>query len=170
MRIWIRGISCSGKTTLAKRISKELQIRHIELDQYHWLPNWKERETQEFAELVGKEISSKHWVIDGNYSKIHKHLNIEHDLIIWMDYSLLRLLYRCAQRTFRRIIFKEEVCNGNRESLKSLFSRDNLFFWIFKTYRRRKMDLNKLLNENEKIVIIRSEKDLSQLITDLKSW
>jgi adenylate kinase family enzyme len=49
-RIAIVGTSASGKTTLAKALSRALRIPHIELDALNWLPDWKERRHEDFLE------------------------------------------------------------------------------------------------------------------------
>ncbi|HOD53626.1 MAG TPA: adenylate kinase [Candidatus Cloacimonadota bacterium] len=168
MKIWVRGVSCSGKSTLAKKLAEELNIKHIELDHLHWLPGWQERDKHEFAQLVRAEISHGHWIIDGNYSKIHQLVNFKQDLIVWLDYPLPVLLWRCTKRTLGRICFKKKVCNGNIENLSSLFSRDSLYLWILKTYQKRKNDLKTLIEKNEKVCVIRSQKDIDQLLLRLK--
>lgn len=68
-RITIVGVSGSGKTTTALRLSQILNIPHIELDALHWLPNWVMIETGAFRQLVSQALSGPAWVADGNYSK-----------------------------------------------------------------------------------------------------
>jgi hypothetical protein len=46
-------------------------------------------------------------------------------------------------RTFKRALTREELWNGNRESLWThlkLWSDDSLFRWLFKTYWQRKRE------------------------------
>ena len=39
-RIAIVGSSCSGKTTLGRELAALLDVKFVELDEYHWLPDW----------------------------------------------------------------------------------------------------------------------------------
>ena len=39
MKIIVVGTMCAGKTTLARKIAKELDLKHIEIDQLYWKPN-----------------------------------------------------------------------------------------------------------------------------------
>ncbi len=169
MRISIRGVSCSGKTSLAKRLSKELNIQHIELDELYWLPEWKARNLTEFLKLVSSQLESESWVMDGNYSKVYNNLNPQYDYLIWLDYPFFKIMWRYFKRTFDRIIFKRKICNGNIENLKNLFSSDSLLIWIFKTYWKRKRELAKLIEENDKsLLVIRNTNHIKQVINMLK--
>ena len=69
-RVVIIGSSCSGKTTMARRLADILQTPHIEQDAIHWLPDWQEREDDEFRELVGTAVAADRWVVDGNYNMV----------------------------------------------------------------------------------------------------
>ena len=39
-RINVVGTTCTGKTTLARRLSEVLGIPHVEMDALYWEPNW----------------------------------------------------------------------------------------------------------------------------------
>ena len=67
LRAIVIGTSCSGKTTVASRISQVCGIPHIELDALFWGPNWTEPARDEFLEKVRSEVSADEWVLDGNY-------------------------------------------------------------------------------------------------------
>ena len=59
-RVAVIGTSCSGKTTFASRLSKLLDVRHIELDTLYWGPNWTARPSDDFrrdtAEAVAEAV------------------------------------------------------------------------------------------------------------------
>ena len=63
-KIIITGTTCTGKTTLGKKLSVEFGIFHIDLDDIHFLPNWVEKENDEFVKLLEEnniEINSLSW-------------------------------------------------------------------------------------------------------------
>lgn len=68
-RIMVVGTSCAGKTTLARRIARTLDMPHVELDALYWGPNWSECPTDEFRERVRERVGGDRWVVDGNYAK-----------------------------------------------------------------------------------------------------
>ncbi len=169
MKISIRGVSCSGKTSLAKRLSEELNIQHIELDEFFWLPNWQQRDLTDFLEIVKEQLDQDHWVMDGNYSKVYNGLNVDYDYQIWLDYSFMKILFRYFKRTFDRVFFKRKICNGNIENIKSVFSRDSLLIWIFRTYWKRKRELKLLKGEKENLIILKKDREIVQLINFFKN-
>ena len=168
MKLWIKGVSCSGKSTLGYKLSKVLDIPLTMLDELYWLPGWQENSIENFTEKVQKILSNENWVIDGNYSKLNKVTKITPDYIIWLDYPFHTIIWRCMKRSFHRIVKQEIVCNGNKETLRAVFSTDSLFLWIIKTYWKRKKDLTDLLKNEKNIIVIRSEKDIEKMLSFLK--
>ncbi len=81
-KITIIGTSCSGKTTLARRLSQKVNIPHIELDQLHWRENWNVNPN--FVTEVEFATSKDRWVIDGNYTKVRQQIWDKADTIIWL--------------------------------------------------------------------------------------
>ncbi len=51
-RIAIIGVTCSGKTSLARRIAAQLNIPHLELDALYWDPGWTPRSENHFRDLI----------------------------------------------------------------------------------------------------------------------
>ena len=144
-RIIVVGTSCSGKTTLAKKLSKMLSIPHFELDQLYWIKGWQPRPVEEFKELVVKALSGESWITDGNYRVIRDSVWTRATTVIWLNYTLPVVLWRCLKRTTGRAVSGAEICSGNHESFRrSFLSRDSIFLWILKTYWRRKRETAKI--------------------------
>jgi adenylate kinase family enzyme len=140
-RIVVIGSTCSGKTTLAAQLAQRLGVRHVELDALHWQPNWTETPLDVFRAHVADALRSNEWVVDGNYRMVRDIVWTRADTIIWLDYALPVILARLFRRTLRRVVTREELWNGNRETLRGvLLSRDSLFWWALKTYRRRRRE------------------------------
>ncbi len=140
-RIVVIGSTCSGKTTLAAQLAQLLGVCHVELDALNWQPNWIQSPPEVFRACVADALSANAWVVDGNYSKARDIVWGRADTIIWLDYALPVILARLTKRTLRRVITRQELWNGNRETLRgALLSRDSLFMWALKTYRRRRKE------------------------------
>jgi adenylate kinase family enzyme len=140
-RIAVIGTACSGKTTLAAHLAQKLGVRHIELDALNWQPNWTQTPTDVFRARVADALNTDTWVVDGNYCKVRDIVWTRADTIIWLDYPLPVILVRLFRRTVRRVVTREELWNGNRETLRgTLLSRDSLLLWALKTYRRRRRE------------------------------
>jgi len=157
--IVVVGVTGSGKTTTARRLSVLLGVPHIELDSLHWLPDWQERPTDEFRSKLSDLLVDDHWIVDGNYSKVRDVIWRQTDTIVWLDYPLWLIMLQLLRRTIQRIVSRENLWNtGNRETWrKQFFSRESLFLWALKTYRRRKNEYPTLLKqpENAHLTLIR---------------
>jgi adenylate kinase family enzyme len=139
-KVAVIGPTCSGKTTLARRLAKHYGVPHIELDAFHWGPNWTERDPDEFRHTVEAAMLDSGWVVDGNYgSKLGDLVIGQADLVVWLDPPLHTIVPRLWTRTLRRIRHQDDLWGNNRETWRGAFlSRDSLFVWALKTHRRRR--------------------------------
>ena len=144
------GTTGSGKTTMGARLSRLLGCPHLELDSYHWGPNWTPRETETFRAEVGSAVSADRWVADGNYHVVRDLVWGRADTLVWLDYSIGTVLLRLIRRTARRVGTREELWQGNREQLwVHLATRDSLFLWALKTHWRRRRKYEELLTRGD---------------------
>lgn len=137
-RVVIVGCTGSGKTTLAKRLSKKMNIPATDLDDINWLPGWQERDHVEACRMVTAEAQKPAWIICGNYSKFQELFLPQTDTLVWLDYSFPRNLCQLLLRSFLRLWRREVVCNGNVETWSKLLSRDSIVLWLFKTFRKNR--------------------------------
>ncbi len=146
-RIIVIGTSCSGKTTLARRIAEVLDLSHVELDTVFWGPNWSECPTGRFREAVRKHAETDRWVVDGNHGKALDILLSRATDAVWLNYSFSVVFRRALLRTSRRVIFREELFGGNRETFKhSFLSRGSILWWVMRTYRGRRRTYRELFS------------------------
>jgi adenylate kinase family enzyme len=140
-RIIITGTTGSGKTTLARQLAEQLAIPHIELDALYWEPNWTPASTEVFRQRVAQALSGETWVADGNYSSARDLIWGRAELLIWLDYPLLLILWRLLKRGIQRSIRKVELWHGNRDTLRGVFfSPNSLWLYALKTHFRRRKE------------------------------
>jgi adenylate kinase family enzyme len=138
-RIAVVGVTGSGKTTLSQTLSQALALAHVELDALFWGPGWQAAEQDLFRSRVAEAVSGDRWVADGNYSQVRDLVWRRAQTVVWLDYPLPITLWRLTARTVWRIYTREELWNGNRESLRAfLFSPDSLYVWALRSYRRHR--------------------------------
>jgi adenylate kinase family enzyme len=148
-RISVVGTTGSGKTTLARQIQQRLNIPHVELDYLHWEPNWTEVADDIFQQRVSQALSGDSWVVDGNYTQVREIIWRKADTIVWLDYTFVLTMSRLLKRTFWRVVTQQPVCNGNRETWKTTFSRDSILLWGLNTYHKRRKEYPILFSQPE---------------------
>ncbi len=138
-RIIVVGVCGAGKTTLAQQLAQRLGLPHVEMDALFWNANWTETPRPIFRERVSQALDGERWVTDGNYSTVRDITWGRADTVVWLDYSLGTILTRLIWRTIRRSLTREELWNGNRESLVGgLLARDSILRWALKTYAEKR--------------------------------
>ncbi|MBI4785098.1 MAG: AAA family ATPase [Oscillatoriophycideae cyanobacterium NC_groundwater_1537_Pr4_S-0.65um_50_18] len=137
-RIHVVGTSGSGKTTFAQQIAAQLQIQHVEMDALHWDANWTNVSTEVFRERLEKALTGDRWVIDGNYSRVRDLVWSRTDTVVWLNYPFWLVFGRIVRRTLWRGVTRQELWNGNRESLGNVFSKDSMILWMLKTYDKKR--------------------------------
>lgn len=179
-RILVVGTSGSGKTTLAEKLSERLGIKNIELDALFWKENWTQSTTEEFRRKISDSINdsikeARGYVLHGNYNKVQDLTWGNVDTVIWLDYGRMIVMWRVIKRTIGRILSKEELWAGNRETFrKSFLEKDSIVLWAWNTYGKRKKQYSMMVNENpykiNKFIIMRNPKEANaflQRIEDL---
>jgi hypothetical protein len=146
----------------------------LELDQVYWGPNWTERPRDEFREVVSERVSGDRWVVDGNYSMVRDILLPRATDAVWLNYSFPVVFGRALSRTCRRIISREELFSGNRETFrKSFLSRDSILWWVIRTHRWRGRHYRELFEGGAgselRLAELRRPADADELIARLET-
>ena len=135
-RVVVIGTSGSGKSTFAKRLAQRYGLVHLELDAYVHGPKWTTVPLDRYRSELAEQMADGRWVCDGNYfDRTVDWLWPQADTVIWLDMPLWRVVVRVARRSALRIVTREELWNGNREQLSSLFGRDSTVIWAVQSHR-----------------------------------
>lgn len=138
----IASASGNGKTTMGRALAERMGVPFIELDALVHGPNWTETPNDVLAERLAPILASEGWVIDNVYRRKLGNLVLEAaDLVVWLDLPVRVWLPRLVRRTGRRLAGREEIWNGNRESLRTaLWGRDSLFGYAVRSHFSRRRE------------------------------
>lgn len=169
-RVVVVGVTSSGKSTLAELLAQRFDLCYIELDALHWEPNWQPAPLEVFRDRVAKATQAEKWTVAGNYHIARDLIWPKAEVVIWLDYSLLRVLWQLTHRSLKRWWTRELLWGTNREPLWNhfkLWSNESLYHWLFKTYWRRKREYPMLLSqpEHRHLVLLRFKDP-----TEIKEW
>ena len=146
----VGGGSSAGKTTFARALGEKLGVPVVELDSLFHGPNWTPAPVEIFRQRILEATSGDAWVIDGNYSIIRDVTWRRADTFIWLDPSAPVILWRLFKRTNRRILSREELWNGNRETFRNAYlSLDSLYLWVFRSHWKRRRTWPAILAQPE---------------------
>jgi adenylate kinase family enzyme len=122
-----------GKTALACALGEKLRLPVIELDAIFWLPEWVQREPQEFKAPVHEKIEELDdgWIVDGQYvGHLGSDVLAHAETLIWLKLPWRIIFWRVLRRSIYRVRDKKRICGDNVETLRQLFfKRDSLLYW-----------------------------------------
>lgn len=129
-----------GKTTVGRRLAARLGVPYVELDGLNHQAGWRELDAAELRRRVEPIVARDAWVIDGSYRGKLGDLVLESaDTVVWLDLPRRVWLPRLVVRTLRRVVLRETLWNGNRETLRGVFSGgDSLFAYALHAAPRRR--------------------------------
>jgi adenylate kinase family enzyme len=164
MRVNVKGISGSGKTSFAGELATRLGVPYLELDAVHHIgPNWTEASAEELQAATQEFMAGAPdgWVIDGNYESKLGDLVVEKaDLIVWLDLPLRVSLGRLWRRTHGRLRDKVELWGGNRESWRGAFlGWNSLFVYAVRSWFRQRRHLPGKFSGDPRLVRLRSPEE-----------
>lgn len=136
----IASASGSGKTTVGRALAERLGVPFVELDALVHGPNWAETPDDELRDLLVPVLAGEGWVIDGGYwGKIGDLVLSRADIVVWIDLPLHVWLPRLVRRTVRRLRGREEIWNGNRETIRgAVWGRDALLPYALRAHFNRR--------------------------------
>lgn len=148
-RILIYGVTGSGKTTLAAKLSAATGIPWTEVDTLTWEPGWKEVPLDEQRARIEAKCAGDAWILDSAYSKWIDIPLARVELIVGLDFPRWVSFGRLVRRTFGRAIDRKPICNGNTESFRMIFSRESILAWHFRSFQRKADRIRQWENSGE---------------------
>jgi adenylate kinase family enzyme len=163
-RIWIFGGTASGKTTLAKEISKKLKIPFYSIDNFVYKPGFCEKHSEKERDLKLKNASKKKsWIIEGVHreSWIQPAFKKANFVIILKPRRLVQM---------KRVISRWINAKKSKDPLAGSF-KDNFlllkYAWIYK--KDNFVHHQRMIREhNKKYILLKNNKEISSFVEKLK--
>jgi hypothetical protein len=70
---------------------------------------------------MGQAARGASWVVDGNYSSVRNLIWPQAEAVVWLDYPLALILWWLWERTWKRVLTRENFWQTNREMRPSIF-------------------------------------------------
>lgn len=106
-RVVVLGPGASGKSTLAVRLGEITRLPVIELDKIFWQPNLVATPRDQWALIQQTLAAQDGWIMDGDlgpYDAVEVRL-ASADTVIFLDFSVIRCVWRAARRSRERSDF-----------------------------------------------------------------
>lgn len=167
-RILVYGVTGSGKTTFAEKLSKATGIPCFEADSITWEPDWKEVPLDIQRDRIAAICEGEAWILDSAYAKWMDIPLSKADMIVALDYPRWISFWRLLIRSVARIVDKRSICNGNRETLRTLLSRESILLWHLKSFEKKRGRIRSWSKTDPRVMVLLSPRDADEFLTSLK--
>lgn len=137
-RILIYGVTGSGKTTLARKLSEATGIPWHSVDDLTFDPGWVQVPDEVQRQRITDIVAREEWILDSAYGKWIDVPLSRVEFVVGLDYPRWLSFSRLLRRAILRAIDRQPVCNGNIESWRNMFSRDSILLWHVKSFSKKK--------------------------------
>ncbi|MDQ6774879.1 MAG: adenylate kinase [Actinomycetota bacterium] len=167
----IASASGNGKTTFGRELARILGVQFVELDALVHGPGWTETPNGVLRSQLEPIMASDGWVMHGSYQrKLGQLVLAAADVVVWLDLPVRVWLPRLIRRTWRRGRGREELWNGNRESLWSaLWGWDALFLYALRSHFRRRRAWSGELR-SFRVVRLRTEVEVERFLANPRAF
>jgi adenylate kinase family enzyme len=167
-RILVYGVTGSGKSTLAARIARRTGLPYHPVDDLTWEPGWVAVPDDMQRDRIARICAGDEWVLDAAYSSWQDLPLARADLIVGLDFPRWLSYGRLLRRTVARLVTRETICNGNRESPRVLLAKDSILVWHFSSFRRKRRRMREWrAADGERVLLFRSPSEVERWLRGL---
>lgn len=167
-KILVIGSGGSGKTTLALRLGRVLDLDVVHLDRVYWRPGWKEPGRAEWIEDVRRLAERESWIMDGNYGSTLDLRLAAADAAIFLDLPRSLCIRRVVARRLRYgRRSRPDMTPGCPERLTYEFLR---YLWKYPAERRPAiLEELRRLSPDKTVLVLRSPEAVRRFVATLES-
>lgn len=163
-KIIIVGISTSGKSTLARKLSEKTNIPVTFMDIIMWKPGWNYVGDEETNKKIDEISNGAEWIIEGYINKPMRSVLFERaDTIIYLDPLPITSAWRYIKRWWKHKKHVRPELSGSPEKFSWKFLK---LVWT----KGEAISLKRYLHEvstKEKIITLHSPKQIKVFLTSL---
>ncbi|MGI8578923.1 MAG: adenylate kinase [Nocardioidaceae bacterium] len=171
-RILVYGVTGSGKTTLARQISRATSIRWYSVDDLTWEPGWVTVAKDEQRRRIRRICGKAEWLLDTAYGTWLDIPLARVELVVALDYPPWFSLQRLLRRTVARVVDKRTLCNGNTETVRSALSRESILVWHFRSFKRKRARIRTWIRQADgpRVLRLTTAGQTRELLNSLSSY
>jgi adenylate kinase family enzyme len=170
-RVCVIGTSGAGKTTVARAIAERRGYTYIDNDAIIWRANWEPAPKPQIYEIKELATRGEDWVTDGNLGNDpdDELLLARCDTLVWLDLPRSVVHWQVLKRSVARVLTRERLAHGNRESLRIMLSKDSIVLWSIQSFERRRRRYGELFarRDHRHLIRLTSRRQIADWLTTI---
>ncbi len=162
-RINVTGNAGAGKTTVATKLSKALDLELIGLDAVVWKAGWQLTPREERQQKEAEIAARPSWVVDGVSATIRQAA----DTIVFLDYGRWVAFSRCARRNWRYLFRSRPGLPARCPEILILPTLIKIIWQFAHTMRPKLLAELDAFRETKRIVHIRNNVQLRAFLEEV---
>ncbi len=162
------GVTGSGKTLLAGRLSEVTGIPWYSVDDLTFRPGWEAVPLDEQVAAITEICSRDEWILDTAYAKWLEIPLSRAEVIVGLDYPRWVSFGRLLRRTVARVVDGRSICNGNRETLRTTLSRESILLWHFRSFARKRKRIREWVASGRDVVWLRRPAETEEWLAGVR--
>lgn len=161
-KVLIIGISGTGKTRLARKLSDFLKIPVTHYDEFAWGKNWKEIDEKIVERKLGAVTKKDKWIIEGFIHPAAENKLENADTVIYLDYPGWQAFWGGLSRWWKyRGKIRPEMATGCIEKIDWNFLK---IMWK----RGERLEIEEAIKGFEnKIIFLKNRNETANFLTEL---
>jgi len=165
-KILIIGSCGAGKSTFAKKLSNQINLPLVHLDEYYWKPEWKRTERNVWRKQVVELLKKEKWIMDGNYRNTLDIRLPASDYVIFLDVSRFVCFWRAIKRRMTKK--RADKISGCKERMSWELAK--WILWTFPRVNRKEIyEWIDKFNKQDDLIVLKNNKETREFLNTCKN-
>ncbi len=160
----------TGKSTLAKKLSKLLRIKCYDLDELKYIRKYdKIRSVESRLKILNKITKRKSWIVEGAWTSYALDAYKRANLIVFFKIPKWILYKRILLRYFKRKMENKTYVNNNLKNTIQIMKKVGKYYKNSEDYLSLETHQRLIDKHAKRVLVLRNNKEVKRFVEEIKN-